>query len=149
MDGITLKSALATCLLATAAFIAFGQGEAAAQADAAADVRRLHAKIEQLSARVTALDAMIVKQDRVITISGDRSDRDIILRGNPVTDSTMTVGDKDAVLDFRRITLTANEITLAGKKTITLRAPAISLDGNVDAKGSKNVTIKGSQVGNN
>lgn len=149
MNRFPVTWSLATCLVAGVAFLAFGQGEAAAQADAAAQLRALQAQVDQLSTRVTALDAMIGKQNRVITISGSRGDNDIVLRGNPATAHSLTVGDKDAVLNFRRITLTADEIALAGKKTITLKAPAITLDGNVDAKGSNDITVKGLKVRDN
>lgn len=144
-----LSRALALAALAGCLVLAFGQGEAAAQADATAEIRALQTKVEQLSARVTALDAMFARQGRVITLSGARLDDELILRATPPPSSFMSVGDKDAVLSFRRIHLTGDEITVTGKKTITLKAPAITLDGQIAASRTSDVTVKGFTVRDN
>lgn len=149
MSRPTVLRPLALLAVPGAIALAFGQGAAAARADGAGEVQALQAQVKQLTERVAALDAMIATRNRVVTISGGRADNDILLRGNPLTSHSLTVGNKDAVLDFRRITLIADEITLSGKKTIVLKAPAITLDGQVTARASSGVILKGFTVKDN
>lgn len=129
--------------------IGMGPGEAVAQSDNLAEIRSLQARVDQLSAQVAMLDALIVTQGPVTTISGARRGDAIVLRANPATAQLIRVGDKDAVLSFRRIAINADEIALTGRNAITLKAPAITLDGAVQAKGSSDVTVKGNKLGGN
>lgn len=145
---LVARSAACLAVAGSLAF-AFGNGEAAAQADPAGEVRALQAKVEQLSARVTALDAMLARQGRTVTVSGSGSDRDLILRVVPGLATGISLDRRDAVLRFDRITLAADEIALDAKRTISLKAAAISLNGQVNANGQTDVIVKGNAVRNN
>ena len=138
-------------LAATAAVlaIALGQGEAAAQADPSGEVRALRAEVDRLSARVTALDAMLVKQGRSITLSGGRGDRELILRAASDVPTGISIDRFDAVLRFGRITLIGDEISLNAKRSIDLKAATIRLDGLIEAKGDRDIILKGSKIGGN
>lgn len=146
----TAALALAATLAGAACFgPGMSEGAAAAQPGPSVEVRSLQARIDQLSVRVAALDAMIAAQGTVTTVSGPRRGEALILRANPDTLQLIRVGDRDAALSFRRITINADEIALNGKQAITLKAPAITLDGAVQAKGGSEIVIKGSKVGSN
>ena len=141
--------ALAPAVAAVGCVLAFSQGEATAQADAAAQLRELQGQVDALSAKVAALDAIIVRQERGLTITGRRFANEIVLRANPDTTRALTVDKNDAVLRFARITLIGDEISLSGSRSIALKAPAITLDGQVDAKGRDDVTAKGYKLRDN
>jgi outer membrane murein-binding lipoprotein Lpp len=145
----TLRAAVLFAAITGSLALAFGQGEAAAQADAAGEVRALRAEVERISARVAALDAIISKQGQTITVTGERSSDEVILRANANSRSNLSVSRADAVLRFDRITLIGKEIALSAHQKMSLKAPTISLDGEVVAKGSNDLTIKGSKIGGN
>lgn len=62
---------------------AFGQGEAAAQADPADQMQVRQAKMEQLSARLPAFASMLVRHGRMVTVSGNGTDRYPLFRAVP------------------------------------------------------------------
>lgn len=134
--------------------LAFGQGAAQAQADAAASLISLQARVDQLSARVAAHDALIVQRGKVTTIGDVRGVDELHLR--TWTDPTLGLSmvGKDAVLRFARITLIADEVTFSAGQKISLKAPLIDLDGQkinldgqkINAKATGNVPIKGSAL---
>jgi hypothetical protein len=126
--------------------LAFGQGAASAQADAAAEMRALQARVDQLSARVAALDALVVRQGAVTTIAGGRTNDELVLRANADPARGLSLVKQDVTLRFARITLVGDEISLRAVRGISLKGATIDLDGAINAKGSQNVPIKGSQI---
>ena len=144
-----LSRALALAAITGGLALAFGQGEAAAQADAAGEVRALRAELDQLTARVAALDAMLARQGRTITLSGDRSGRELVLRSTADLPAGITIAKADAVLRFDRIALIGKDITIHAQRTIDLKAAAITLDGQLNAKGASDNSLKGNKIGGN
>ena len=129
--------------------LAFGQGEAAAEADAAGEVRALQAQVKLLSARVDALDAMLSKQGTRVTLEGDNANRELVLRTDPRNTRAVTLGRDTAVLSFKSITLSGDAVTIKARRSIELEAPQIIMNGEVTAKGGNELILKGSKVRSN
>ena len=145
-----LSRALVLVALAASLALAFGQGEATAQADAAGEVRALQEQVKQLSERVAALDAMLTRQGgRTITLAGTGSNRALVLKGNAQLPEGLSIDKTDAVLRFSRITVMADEISLHARRSISLKSPAIDLDGQIEAKGASDIILKGNKLRSN
>ncbi len=147
MIRTTLARALALGAALGGLSLAFGQGAAQAQADAAADLHALQARVDKLSARVAALDALVVQQGAVTTIGGERGVDELHLRTGTDRARGLSLVGKDAVLRFARLTLIADEVTFSAGQKISLKAPLIDLDGQkIAVKANKDVPIKGSAL---
>lgn len=138
---------LGLALAVGATWFAFGQGAASAQADAAAEMRSLQARVDQLSARVAALDAMVVRQGLSTTIAGSASNEELVLRANAGSARGLSLGKDNATLRFARITLVGDEIALQATRGLSLKAATIDLDGaQINVKSRQDVQIKGNAI---
>lgn len=142
--------AFALVALAASPALALGQGEAAAEAAAAGEVRALREQLTQLTGRVAALDAMLVRQGRRgIVLAGTGANRALVLTGTAQLPEGPSTGKTDAVLGFRRITVMADEIGPNARRSISRKAPDIGLDGQIEAKGGADIILKGNTLRSN
>lgn len=150
MSRTTIARTLALGAALGALSLAFGQGAALAEADAADDLGILKARVEQLSARVAALDALIVRQGAVATIGVGRELDQLHLRTGADPAQGVSLVHKDATLRFARITLIADEVAISAGRKISLKAPIIDLDApKIYTKSTADVPIKGNAIREN
>ena len=147
MTTLPVRRIIAVALASGMAWVAFGQGAASAQADASAEMRALQARVDQLSARVAALDAMVVRQGLSTTIAGSASNEELVLRANAGSARGLSLGKDNATLRFARITLVGDEIALQATRGLSLKAATIDLDGaQINVKSRQDVQIKGNAI---
>ena len=145
MTTLPVRNIFAVALASGMAWVAFGQGAASAQADASAEMRTLQARV--LSARVAALDAMVVRQGLVTTVAGAASSEELVLRANAGSARGLSLGRDNATLRFARITLVGDEIALQATRGLSLKAATIDLDGaQINVKSRQDVQIKGNAI---
>ncbi|MFN3470238.1 MAG: hypothetical protein ACK4Z7_11080 [Novosphingobium sp.] len=154
---------LALCSLSIAGVIAASalassRLEASAQTDPAegqiqalrAEVAALRTATMTLVGRIEAVEGSMRMSNRVLEISGTPQADTILLRPGNAGAASLLLGRNDATLRFQRIVLSGDDVSITASRTLTMKAPAISIDGQqIHMKESGRTTLKGSAVRDN
>lgn len=112
-----------------------------------AEVAVLRERVTSLSTRIETIDDSLQLSNRTLAITGNASTEAILLRPGNVGAGSLLLGRTDTTLRFQRLFLIGDDVSINASRSITLKAPAIDLDGQrINVKGSQDVPIKGSAI---
>lgn len=112
-----------------------------------AEVAVLRERVTSLSARIETIDDALQMANRTLEMTGNARTDAILLRPGNVGAGSLLLGRTDTTLRFQRLFLIGDEVSINATRSITLKAPAISLEGqSINVKESGDVTIKGSAI---